>query len=417
MTPTTRAVFALLAAALVALVISVPIALLLAAIVAILTVADWAFTSERIRVRRTVPRVLARGRSATLTVEAETTTPSDVELRQPQPPDVVVEPAIGTHAALAAQLTAYRRGEHVLPPIAARRTGPFGFGRRTFDGEGTATLLVYPDVVAAQRVVTAIRQGRFRDPGLRTRGPLGLGTDFESIRDYEPDDDIRQINWTATARVGRPMSNVYRIEQDRDVMCLLDSGRLMNAPLNDSLTRLDAAVDATTMVALVADELGDRCGVTVFDNEVRKRLAPRRNGGRAVVSTILDCEPTTFDSDYDLAFRTVSGGKRALIIVLTDLVDEAAARSIVEAMPVLARRHAVVVAYVRDPDLDDAVTRAPSTPHDVYASAVAVDVLEARRRVEAQLRGSGVEVIDARPDLLGETCVRAYLRLKARARL
>ena len=135
------------------------------------------------------------------------------------------------------------------------------------------------------------------------------------------------------------------------------------------------------------------------------------------MSTILDAEPTTFDSDYDLAFRTVGGVKRALIIVLTDLVDEAAARSIVEAMPVLARRHAVVVASVRDPDLDDAVTRAPATPHDVYASAVAVDVLEARRRVEAQLRRSGVEVIDARPDLLGETCVRAYLRLKARARL
>ena len=83
------------------------------------------------------------------------------------------------------------------------------------------------------------------------------------------------------------------------------------------------------MVALVADELGDRCGVTVFDAEIRAQLRPRRNGGRAVVRTILDVEPTGVDSDYDLAFRSVGGGKRSLIVVFTDLVDEAAARSLV----------------------------------------------------------------------------------------
>ena len=120
---------------------------------------------------------------------------------------------------------------HRLPPVAARRRGPLGLGTCTFDADGGTDLLVYPDVFAAQRLVIALRRGRFRDPGLRTRGPLGLGTEFESVRDYLPDDDVRQINWQATERVGRPMSNQYRIEQDRDVVCLLDAGRLMAAPL------------------------------------------------------------------------------------------------------------------------------------------------------------------------------------------
>jgi uncharacterized protein (DUF58 family) len=316
---------------------------------------------------------------AHLTVDTNAGTPARVEVRQPQPPDVVIEPSIGA-GALDAQVVAHRRGESSLPPITVRRTGPLGLGRCTFDGEGTVPLLVYPDVAAAQRVVVALRRGRFRDPGLRTRGPLGLGTDFESIREYLPDDDARQINWTATERVGRPMSNVYRIEQDRDVVCLLDAGRLMTAPLDERTTRLDAAVDAVTMVALVADELRDRCGATVFDAEIRRRLAPRRNGGRAVVRTILDVEPETVDSDYDLAFRSVGGAKRALILVCTDLVDEAAAQSLVRAVPVLSRRHAVVIASVRDPDLDAAVRRPPAIPHDVYEAGVAIDVLETRRR-------------------------------------
>ena len=254
---------------------------------------------------------------------------------------------------------------------------------------------------AAQRVVVALRRGRLRDPGLRTRGPLGLGTDFESIRDYLPDDDVRQINWTATARVGRPMSTVYRIEQDRAVVCMLDTGRLMSAPLTTApgrpLTRLDASVDAVTMVALVADELGDRCGVTVFDRELRRRLSPRRNGGRHVVRAILDVEPRAVDTDHDLAFHTVGGEKRALVLVFTDLIDESAARSLVEAVPVLARRHAVVIASVRDPDLDAAVSIAPSVVHGVYAAAVAIDVLQARRRVVARLRHAGAEVVEATP--------------------
>jgi uncharacterized protein (DUF58 family) len=84
---------------------------------------------------------------------------------------------------------------------------------------------------------------------------------------------------------------------------------------------------------------------------------------------------------------------------------------------VLARRHAVVVASVRDPDLDTALDTAPHTPRDVYAAAVALDVLDGRARVIKRLRHLGATVIEAPPALLGEACVRAYLQLKSRARL
>ncbi len=320
MTPTPRAAYTLLAIALLALAVPSFVALSLVAVVVVATVFDLVVAHRRLRVRRTVPRTLSRGVATRLLVETDAETPDRIEVRQPRPADVDVEPSIG-RGALDAQVTAHRRGHATLPPVTARCHGPFGLGRCTFSGEGEATLLVYPDVVAAQRVVVAIRHGKFRDPGLRARGPLGLGTDFESIRDYLPDDDVRQINWIVSERAERPMSNVYRIEQDRDVVCLLDAGRLMSAPLDARTTRLDAAVDAVTMVALVTDELGDRCGVTVFDSELRSQLRPRRNGGRSVVRTILDAEPKSVDSDYDLAFRTVSGGKRSLIIVFTDIVD------------------------------------------------------------------------------------------------
>ena len=140
---------------------------------------------------------------------------------------------------------------------AARARSASAAGATRAAGEQEVT--VYPDVPAARRLALAVRQGRFRAAGRLTRGPLGLGTEFESIRDYEPDDDIRQVNWRATERMQRPMSNQYRVEQDREVMLLIDAGRLMASPLGDR-TRLDVAVDAAVAVALVADVLGDRAG-------------------------------------------------------------------------------------------------------------------------------------------------------------
>ena len=213
------------------------------------------------------------------------------------------------------------------------------------------------------------------------------------MRDYLPDDDVRQINWPATARVGRPMSNQYRIEQDRDVVCLLDAGRLMAAPRRrPRITRLDAAVDAVTMVALVADELGDRCGVTVYDAEIRRRLAPRRTGARPSCARSSTSSPTRVDSDHDLAFRAVGG------------VEARADRRVHRPRrrgrgALAARRGAGARAPARGRDRVGArsrsrrraATRRPRSPRDVYAAAVALDVLDGRARVIERLRHLGAD--------------------------
>jgi uncharacterized protein (DUF58 family) len=370
---------------------------------------------------RTLPGILARGVPTDLVVDVEAGG-ATARVRQPVPPDLDLNPR-EADGRLAATLVPRRRGRHPVPAPAVRVEGRFGLGRVHHQGGADGEVLVYPDMPAAHRLVTAVRQGRFRDPGVLTRGPLGLGTDFESIRDYLPDDDIRQVNWRATARTGRPMSNQYRVEQDRNVICCIDAGRLMGAPVSANpgsgvpLTRLDAVLDAAVAVVLVADEVGDQSGAVVFDNTVRRRLAPRRRGGQAVVSAIFDLEPTTADSDYELAFRQVGGSKRALVIVFTDLLEEGAARSLVEAMPVLARRHHVVVAGVRDPDLDRAVRTPPAQVRDVLAASVVVEALDSRARVAAQLARAGAEVLEAPPDSLAAACVGAYLRAKARSRI
>jgi uncharacterized protein (DUF58 family) len=406
--------------ALLAIVLGPVVAALLTAALAGALLTDALAARRPPHAHRRVPSIVARGVPAALAV----TLPDDdaaagrARIRQATAPGIDITPQESAGAgALQAKLVARRRGRWVLPPAAVRVAGPLGLATWDHRAGEDHELLVYPDLPAARRLALAVRTGAFRESGRRSRGPLGLGTEFESIRDYLPDDDIRQVNWQATARLGRPMSNQYRVEQDRDVICVLDCGRLMAAPLSGGATRLDAAIDAATAVGLVADELGDRCGTVAFDAAVRRRLAPRRQGGEALVRALYDAQPAPVDSDYELAFRSVASSKRALVIVFTDLIEEVAARSLVSAVPVLARRHEVVVAGVVDPDLDAALRTLPAIDLDVYRAAAALDVLAARERAAMRVRGAGARVLETAPPQLARACVGAYLSAKARARL
>ena len=351
-----------------------------------------------------LPVVAARGAATSVAIDVTAPSAGAVRVRQPFPPDLSLSPD-EANTRLAGTLVAHRRGHHLLPAPVVRLTGPLGLGRCDHQADATTDLLVYPDLPAARRLASAVREGRFEPTGRRRRGPMGLGTEFDHVRDYSPDDDIRQVNWLATARMDRPMSNQHRLDQERELVVLVDSGRLMAAPVGER-TRLDAAVDAAVAVAAVADVLGDRCGVVTFAGRVRGQVAAQRGAGRRVVDAVFDLEPRDEDSDYDLAFATVASRKRALVVVLTDLLDEAAARSLVGAVPVLARRHTVVVASVRDPDLATILSTPPARPEDVCTQAAALDLAEARARVVAQLRQAGATVVDVPPDRLSEALRR-----------
>ena len=410
MSPAPRAVVALGVIAVSALI--VPLGVVALAVVALIaaTVVDAVSARRDPTVVRDAPEVLSRGVPAKLAAVATAPAGGSVRIRQAAPPGLDVEPR-EADAELTATVTATRRGRHTLPATAARATGPLRLARWDHQPGEPAEIRVFPDLHTARRIAHTVARGRFREQGATAHGMLGLGTEFELIRDYQPDDDIRQVNWRATARMGRPMSNQYRLEQDRDLVILVDAGRLSAAQLLDHGTVLDTELDAAVAIALVADQLGDRCGAVAFDREIRTALRPRRQGGAAVVRALFDLQPRSRDSDYELAFRRAEGSKRALVVVLCDLIEEAATRPLADAVPVLARRHAVLVAAPKDPALERL-----AQGHDERAT-IARDVLRARAAAVARVRAAGARVLEAAPDKLATACVAAYLRAKARAAL
>lgn len=413
--PTIRTAAIIAAIALAALL--VPVWAAVAAVIALLAVAGadaWSVREPPV-VERVLAPVLSRGVATPIEVTAIAQDRRRVLLRQPAVPALELDHETGTEH-FAGSLVPRRRGRHALPGVASASIGPLGLARINHPSGDALAVAVYPDLVTAQALIARLRRELAGHPGKFARGQLGLGTDFESIRDYTPDDDIRQLNWRATARMGRPMSNQYRVERDRDVVCLLDTGRLMAAPIG-SRTMLDASLDAVTMLALAADELGDRCGAIAFDETIRRVVAPAHLSGRRVIESLFDLEPTPVDSDFERAFQRVGRSRRALVAVFTDLVDEAAARSLTEAIPMLARRHVVLVVSAADPALEQAVLASPTTVLEAASGLVALDVLEARAGAAATLARAGARVIEAPAGELADRCLRAYLEAKARARV
>ena len=415
MTPTPRAALAVGVCAVVALAVGPGAGLTVLVAVVVATIAD-AFVVRRPPVAQfDIPQVLPRGLAYPFRIDITEGTAWGVAMRQPAPPDVTFTPSVGD-AAIEGTVIAARRGRHEISPTAVRLVGPLGLGSWHHKLAGAPTVAVYPDIVSARRLARAVATGRFSEQGRRRRGRIGMGTEFDAVREYDDNDDVRFVNWSATMRLGRPMTNQFRVDQDRDVICVVDCGRLMAAPLGD-FTRLDAAVDAVAALAFTADELGDRAGVVAFGGRVLRDVRPTRRGGNAVVSAVHDLEPEEGDADYEAAFRRVARHKRALVVLFTDLLDESAAVPLLEAIDVLARRHAVVVAVSTDEELVAATTTPPEALHDVLRASVATGALAEQAAVVARIRHRGVRTVEARGAGLPAACVAAYLDTKANARV
>jgi uncharacterized protein (DUF58 family) len=416
--PTRAAAVAIALTALVTLILPIGVivpCLLVAALAGIVVVDLVVAGRMRPEATRTKTPTLALRVAVPYALDVPVRSARSVRLRQPTPPELSVEPNDVAGSALEGELTGLHRGVHRLAPAVVRVTGPIGLGscdHRVGDDE---EVTVFPDLPKARRSAAARKQGRSSDEG-RIRSRLGIGTELESIREYAPDDDVRQINWVASARVGRPMSNQYRVDENRDLVCVVDTGRLMASPVGP-VTRLDVALDAVATLAVAAEDAGDRVGALSFAAAVSRQMSPRRRGAEAVVRSLFDLEPTEVESDYDRAFIALGRHKRALIALFTDLVDESASRSLLASCPVLVRHHAVLIATCRDPDLTAALSDRPHDVRDVLRSSVALDILASRHRTASLLRSMGATVIEAPPQTLGSACVHGYLMLKQRARL
>lgn len=322
----------------------------------------------------------------------------------------------GGRAEASTTIRPRRRGRFTPTEVVLRVEGPLGLAARQGRRQVPGAVRVYPPFRSRAEAELRVNRARVLEVGLRSARGRGGGTEFDALREYSVDDEFRRIDWAATARAGKAIVRTYRAERNQTVLLLLDSGRMMAGQV-EQFPRLDHAMDAVMMMTLVATRLGDRVGLVAFDNRVRSVVAPSHSRGQLgrVTEAMYALEPTLVESDYRGAFATAMSRfrRRSLLVVLTELAEEAVAESLLPALPLIVRRHLVIVASVADPQVVSWARSDPSDAGSTYRKAAAVSALAERARTAARLRSLGATVVDAEPGRMAPLLTDAYLEIKA----
>lgn len=324
----------------------------------------------------------------------------------------------GERRALVTTLVPTRRGDRQPDRVTVRSLGPLGVAGRQGRHELPWRVRVQPPFTSRKFLPEKLDRLRQLDGQLLAR-TRGQGTEFDSLREYVAGDDVRSIDWRATARRSDVMVRTWRPERDRQVLMVIDTGRTSAARIADT-PRLDAALDAALLLAALASKAGDHVDLLAVDRELRASV--KGAGREELLARLVDAmallEPALVETDgrriaSEVLRRT---GRHSLVVIFTSLDASPLRHGLLPVLGSLTRRHTVLLASVSDPRVGE-LAAARGDVDAVYAAAAAERSRGDRERMTAILRRRGVEVVDAPPETFASALADAYLGLKAAGRL
>ncbi len=386
-----------------------------------------AASPRRIGVVRTLPDSVRLGEDchSTLVLRNDTPRPLRATIREAWQPSagaadpeqaLVIPPAEARRMTVS--LRPRRRGILRVETVTIRSSGPLGLTARQVTLPAPGVLRVLPPFASKRHLPSKLRRLRELD-GRSAVQIRGAGTEFDSLRDYVRGDDVRSIDWRATARRRDTVVRTWRPERDRHVVVVLDTSRASAARVLDE-PRLDTGIEAALLLSVLADRGGDKVHFLAFDRRLRARVDSTAKGNllASLVTAMAPLEAELIEADWSRVAAQVRAASvhRSLVVLLTSLDSGAVEEGLLQALPGLTERHVVVVASVRDPRLEE-LRADRSSAAATFRAAAAERALLDRAAVAGQIRLLGAEVVDAVPADLPPLLADAYIRLKAAGRL
>lgn len=376
-------------------------------------------------VQRPLPYPLAVDRPNEVSLEVSNRTGRRVSLRldddvparcsvASMPLKVAVSPGSGTTSVY--RLTPLERGDREFGNIHFWLLGRLGLVWKHGEAEAARTVKCYPGLALIERRRIQVRRSMALDP-TRPLRKGGEGSEFESLREYVVGDDSRLVHWGTTARRGKLIVRLNRIERSQTVFLVLDAGRMMTARVLGR-TKLDHAMNAALLLAYSALELGDKVGIMVVGQDVEVFIPPAKTPGQ--FARILDAtyalkakmeEPRFYRALSDVSTKMK---RRALFIILTDLIDQRASEGLIRYSLGLLPRHLPLVVAMSDTEVVELADSMPENKSDFYRQGVAAEMLERREQVLARLSSVGVTVLDTPPESISASVLERYLEIKTR---
>ena len=344
-----------------------------------------------------------------------------------EPRTHAVNIAAGQERRLTTVLRPIRRGDQQSAVVTARSIGPLGLAGRQSSHRVPWQVRVLPPFLSRKHLPSRLAKLREID-GLLPVLIRGQGTEFDSLREYVVGDDVRSIDWRATARRADVVVRTWRPERDRRVVIVLDTGRTSAGRVGVDPTagdpggwpRLDWSMDAALLLAALASRAGDHVDFIAHDRVPRAGVynASRTELLALLVNAMAPLQPALVESDATAMVASVQRRirRRALVVLMTDLNASALDEGLMPVLPRLSAKHQVVVAAVSDPRVD-VLAAGRSDAAQVYDAAAAERARNERRAIASRLRRSGVDVVDAAPEEFAPALADRYLAMKAAGKL
>lgn len=329
-----------------------------------------------------------------------------------------VDLAPGQRATVTTVLHPTRRGQLHGYRIVLRARSRAGLAWRQSSHPAPALLRVLPEFKARRHLPSRLARLRELD-GQTSLLVRGEGTEFDSLREYVDGDDVRSLDWRASARRHELVVRTWRPERDRRVLIVLDTSRLAAARLDDE-TRLDAGIETTLLMAALASRAGDRVEVIALDRQIRAQV--KESKGESTMAALADAlgplEAELTEPDWPVVTQAVNARLtgRALVVLCTAIDPGALGSGLVTAARAMTHRHNVIVASATDPT-EAQLQRGRGGVDDVYIAAAASRAAADRIQLSHALSSAGVQVIEAEPDRLAPQVADRYLGLKAAGKL
>jgi uncharacterized protein (DUF58 family) len=291
---------------------------------------------------------------------------------------------------------------------------------RRFTIPASQTVQVYPSYMQMRKYQLLSKSTTNNEPGNQRKRKIGQSMEFEQIKDYITGDDIRTINWKATARRGVVMVNNYVDEKSQQVFCIVDKGRLMKMPFN-GMSLLDYAINAALALSNVCLQKQDKIGLITFSNKLATLIpAERKPVQRENILQALYKEQTAFlESDYEMLYMQIRHKikQRSLLILFTNFESVSGLRRQLNYLRSIAKHHLLLVVFFENTELNKLSHEEAITVEDVYIKTVAEKFVFEKKMLVKELQHYGILSILTSPENLTVNTINKYLELKARQAL
>ncbi len=315
------------------------------------------------------------------------------------------------------QLRPTERGVYSFGSLNIFAVSPIGFLAKKYSFDQSQEVPVYPSFLQLQKYDLIAFTHRLHEYGLKKIRRIGHTMEFEQIKDYVLGDDIRNINWKATAKRGQLMVNQYQDEKSQPIYSVIDKGRVMKMPFN-GLNLLDYAINATLVISNIALKKQDKAGMFSFSNKIENRVVAERRSSQMnlILETLYNLDTNFIESDFSRLYIDVKRNlnQRSLLLLYTNFETLDALHRQLPYLVAMAKQHLLVVIFFENTELNEFADKKANTIHQIFEQTIAEKFIYEKRLIVNELRKHGIQTILTKPEDLTINTINKYLEIKAR---